>query len=376
MNIIYITNSLEKDDFEAFSQGASTKPNPAGQNFHRRLIETLSIKNQVEIISVLPVESTSVLEDKDHYHYCRRKKGKFSSFFSKPKEIAKKGAELFPNDSPIIIYDALNISIARGAALLAKKRNLLKVPVLTDNPNNLANHNYFYKLIVFRYAANADGSIALTKPLVMAYDLLDKPHTEIEGIASLETKNIKPCLCSYIYFAGALYERYGVKDLLRAYIKAKPNYDLYVAGHGPLAKDFIEASKSNERIHFLGQISAAQNASMENGAALLVNPRRNDQKLDLESIPSKMLEYLTTESPILSTPNPFLQDDYPNDVNWLPNSGERAIETFLLDHLDANGNLINLVKNNARQKVIAEYGETAISEKLQSFLASLKTNSN
>jgi len=376
MKIIYLTTSLEKNDFEAFAKGTSALPNPASQNFHRRLIETLNLQNEVEMVSLVPSKTASNLHSGSHYHYVASPNGLFHSVFSRSKALAKEASQLFPDEEPIIVFDPLNISLGRAAQILARKRGLKRIAVLTDNPCNLSITSSLYAWGVFRYSRCVDGSIALTKSLVLVYHLIDKPHAIILGIATSEGKKDETPKGRYIYFGGALYERYGVTDLLKAFIRAKPDYDLFISGHGPVSQEIIFVSKANPRIHFLGQVSALDNAALEEGASLLVNPRRNNPKIDLESVPSKMFEYLSTTSPILSTPSPYFLDEYPNDINWVNNSGAKALELFMLEHLDKNGNFVNLTPNHAREKILASHGKEATAEKCQRLITDLNSCSN
>lgn len=377
MKIIYLTTAIEKNDFDLFNQGTFTPPNPASQNFHCRLIETLKIKNEVKVISQIPVKSQSVLKNKNNYIYLSFDKGILPSIFSKPKKIVEAGLTLFAGEKDVIIvYDPLNVSLAIASKDLAKQRNCPRVAILTDNPRNLTSAHHLYCHIVFDYTKSADAAISLTKPLTIAYGLTEKPHVEILGIADEEEAQTLPTPKPYIYFCGALYERYGVGDLLYAYVKAKPDYDLRIAGHGPLSTKIAELSESNPRIKFLDQVSREANLSLEKGASLLINPRRNDPKIDLESVPSKMFEYLTSGAPIISTPSPYFEDEFPNDVNWISNSGEKAIEMFLLDHLDKDGKFIDLLPNHAKTKILLSHGYKATSDKIQPLIETLSSSSN
>lgn len=376
MNIIYLTTSFEKNDYEVFAKEATSLPNPASQNFHRRMIESLRLKNEVEVVSLAPINGANDIHNGNHYHYIGSSKGIFHSVISRSIALFKEAEKLFPDSKPIIIFDPLNLSLARAAKILGKKRGLKRLALLTDNPNNLTRTSNLYSKGVFHYAKDIDGSIALTKSLVLTYHLIEKPYAIILGIATAEGNKDEAPKSRYIYFGGALYERYGITDFLKAFIKAKPDYDLLISGHGPAGQDVMSSSKKNSRIHFLGQVSALQNATLEEGASLLINPRRNNPKIDLESVPSKMFEYLSTASPILSTPNPYFLDEYPNDINWVNNSGEKALELFLLDHLDKNGNLINLIPNHAREKVLANNGKEATAEKCQRLMTDLNSCSN
>ncbi|MCI1245283.1 MAG: glycosyltransferase [Bacilli bacterium] len=376
MKIIYLTTAVEGKAYESFAKNAPFLPNPSNQNFHLRLIEVLSLHNEVEVISLPPVRSSYALKDEGKFHYLPYSHGLVSAFFAKPRQIRKIGMELFTGSTPIIVFDPLNIALAKGSENLAKARGAKRLAILTDNPENISKSRQIYAKLVFRHTKRADGSIALLKSLVIAYGLIKKPYAQIFGIAvKSESEPIKPNR-PYIYFGGALYERYGIGDLLHAYIKSKLDYDLLLAGHGPMKEAILEAAKANERIRFLGQLSAEENAAYEKGAALLINPRRNERKLDLESIPSKMFEYLVSGRPIVSTPSPYFLDEYPNDVNWLPNSGEKALEMFLLDHLDPNGKLIDILPNHASEKAIKEFGLDATEGKIQRLIAALNSSIN
>ena len=376
MKIIYLTTSLEKNDFETLAAKAISLPNPASQNFHRRLIETLSLRNEVEVVSLSPSNTAPSLRSENHYHYVTSSKGPFHSVLSRSKALVDEANKLFPGEKPLIIFDTLNVSLGRAAKILAKKRGLKRVAVLTDNPNNLSRTSPLYNFGVLHYSRTVDGSIALTKSLVLAYHLIQKPYEVILGIATAEGEKNEAPKDHYIYFGGALYERYGVTDLLKAFIRSKPDYDLCISGHGPVGQEIAMASKANPRIHFLGQVSPRKNATLEEGASLLVNPRRNNPKVDLESVPSKMFEYLSTTSPILSTPSPYFLDEYPNDINWVNNSGAKALELFMLEHLDKDGHFVNLTPNHAREKVLANNGKEATAEKCQRLMTALNSCSN
>jgi hypothetical protein len=62
---------------------------------------------------------------------------------------------------------------------------------------------------------------------------------------------------------------------------------------------------------------------------------------------------------------------FPNDVNWLKETDEKAIEAFFRSHLDENRKLADLLPNHAQAKVLARYGYKALGGQIHDFLASL-----
>jgi glycosyltransferase involved in cell wall biosynthesis len=374
MKIIYLTTSLHENDFDTFVERAEQRANPSGQNFHAKLIKVLRLQNEVEVVSALPFDSEMRLTDHDGYHYVPYIDSRSYNLFQRPKDIVKEAMPLFPGEKPIIIYDSLSRSLSKASRILANKRSLQRIAILTDNPKNLANRNYFVNKALFCNTAGADGAIALNDSLLKVFGLEKKPHAEILGIA--EKMPISPFKPNYIYFGGALYERYGIMDLINAFLESKAHYDLIIAGHGPLANQIQAIAKDSPRIRFLGQISKEMNYEYESGAAMLVNPRRTDEKLDAESVPSKMIEYLASGRPILSTPNPYFASSFALDVNFLQESGEEAIQKFFDNHLNENGNFREILFNNSKDMVEHLFGFNAVSEVLQSFLIKLNCPSN
>jgi glycosyltransferase involved in cell wall biosynthesis len=170
----------------------------------------------------------------------------------------------------------------------------------------------------------------LSDGLLKALALENKPHLVFPGIVEQASKG-KPLFSKngYFYFGGALLARYGILSLLEAYLAAKPDYDLIIAGHETSSDEFKHLLRQSPRIRYLGQVTKEENAILEANAALLINPRPYDEKLDQESVPSKLLEYLASGSPILSTRHSALQKEFPADINWLQDSSLQGLSVLV-----------------------------------------------
>jgi hypothetical protein len=365
MNIIYVTTAMKTKDFNDLVDSASNKPNPAGQNFHSKLIKALSMQDDVRVISLVPVATSLHFPDTENWKYIYRRESKISRYLLSVNDVIEASDNLFVGQSALVLFDSLNLTASRAAAQIAKKRSFKSVAILTDNPNNFANPSSNFASNVISEAKQASAALALSEGLLQVFAMDKKPNVIFPGLVE-EPLSVKPPFAfSYMYFGGALYEKYGVIDLLNAYVAAEPNMDLVVAGHGPEDWRFTHAASSDPRIHFLGQVTKERNYALEAGASLLLNPRPYDEKLDKESVPSKMFEYLVTNKPILSVRETALQKEFPDDVNWLDKGGEEELKKFFLH------NLSHLKGNHAKEKVLNSYGLQAISQKLHAFIATL-----
>jgi glycosyltransferase involved in cell wall biosynthesis len=373
MRIIYLTTSLQDEDYNAWGLGTDNLPNPSNQNFHSRLIRALMTKDDVQVISLVPKTAKGTLFlDSNNYHYVNYPANLLLALQSQIKEIKTIGKELGKNQDSLIVFDSLNLKLCHSAHSLSKKLGCPSAAILTDNPKNISESPIFYQSLLLPQVKKAHGFLSLSDGLLEAFNVKNKPHFVFEGIVEeSHAKTIPFAKGSFLYFAGALKEKYGIKDLIGAYFQARPDYDLVIAGHSNQDPYFAEIEENNVRVHFLGQVSKDENASFEENAALLINPRRFNETLDKESVPSKMLEFLMSGSPILSTPHTKLQEIFPDDVNWLQESGENALQKWFENHLDQKKKLMNIKPNNAKKRTLELYGLESLGSKLHCFLASL-----
>lgn len=378
MKILYLTTAIADSEYTRLLNEGYILNNPSNQNFHDKLIRALSLEDQVDVLSFLPSSCKDVpLKDEGQYHYINSKGQLLDRLGAKKRRGIAKGKCLRKNGIDIILFDSLNRACGSVALALAKKAKVPAVAIITDNPKNLAKTPYFYQKAFQKHLKGAKGSLALSEGLLSAVAMAKKPHLVFAGIVEepKSEKRLYPA-GSYLYFGGALLARYGVLNLLEAYNETQPDYDLVIAGHETSNEQFEILLKKNPRIHFLGQVSKMENYDLESHAALLINPRPYDSKLDQESIPSKLLEYLATSSPIVSTLHSALQKEFPTDVNWLSDSSETGIKEFFLSHLDHEKRFVNIRENNGKKKVVTQYGLEAIGKEVHAFLQLLKTSTN
>ena len=371
MKILYFTTHIRDEDFVRLK---GPKPNPAGQNFHGRLIQALAEEDEVYAYCALPyhLENKSRLiiheQGKITYSYLNPPAGRFSRALFYPTMLsATANHDHLKSKDAVILYDVLNRSCAKAAIKTGATLGLPTVAILTDEIGNITGVSPSYVRAIHKLARHSFHCIALTEGLVESYDFEDDPHyvqpLVVEDHPVKPVRRPKP----YIYYGGALYEKDGIGDLIDAYNALRPDYDLVLAGHGPYANKIEEAAKANPRIAFLGQVKKSEHESLIAGASLCINPRRYNAELDELAVPSKVMEYLCYGHFIASTLSTPIKNAYGEHVNWM----EGDILSFLKAHLDENGHFANLSQNSAQKAIVNEFGPVKTGKRIHEFLTGI-----
>jgi len=151
-----------------------------------------------------------------------------------------------------------------------------------------------------------DGYILLSDYMNEHVNTKGRPYIVIEGIVDddiylkqNEGKNEKGGIKAYMY-AGGLYEKYGVKMLIEAF-KTKPLMDLelWLFGKGEL-EGYINEN-ADERIKFFGYQENEFVVQKQREASFLINPRPTNEDFTKYSFPSKIMEYMVSGTPVIST---------------------------------------------------------------------------
>lgn len=375
--IIYLTNAMHFNDFEKLMKYVDVMPNPSNQNFHYRFITSLSEHYKVKVISQRPINhrtsNLNAVLDEYHHNFF------YPGFHLRP---ISRNFELFRNSIQMmrslkitredyVFVDLLNLNLVQLARYAKRRFKTRIIGILTDNPNNLSNVKKRYIENVEKSFSICDGFVFLTEDLNTYANTNNLPYTIINGVISY-TK-IKPEIDEkfgkYIYFAGALYERYGVKNLIEAFLSSKSDLHLVIAGHGPLSSEITFLAESHPRIDFLGSVSPYRSLMYANAAYININPRVFDENLDKYSIPSKVIEFANTGKPVISCHHTLLKSVYKDSIYWTDDSIpalKQAIET-VSNHYESYLQKATLAKEIGEQN----YGKKEFSRKIDQLIKSL-----
>lgn len=165
-----------------------------------------------------------------------------------------------------------------------------------------------------------DKYVLLTKYMHDALDIR-VPSVVIEGVSTNLFENVD-CIpmaknIRTILYSGGLSEKYGVIDLIRSFEKLdEENYRLVICGSGEAEADILKASHRDKRIIFKGLLRREEVLQLQKSSNILVNPRPNNEEYTKYSFPSKMMEYLSSATPVVAykldgIPNEYYKYMYP-----------------------------------------------------------------
>ena len=164
-----------------------------------------------------------------------------------------------------------------------------------------------------RYRNCIDGYVFLSRFMDEMINKYHKPYVVVDGICDIAVfpqKNNKTDE-KFVLYAGKISSMFGVDMLVDAFLGLdREDYKLVLCGDGDYADKLREIANKNDNIQFLGSIPHKRVLELEINADLLVDPRPSDVQLVKMSFPSKIIEYMASGTPVLTTNLPCFDDVY------------------------------------------------------------------
>ena len=222
------------------------------------------------------------------------------------------------NADKVIICDILNIYYLIPAVIAAKLTSTKIIGSVTDLPKHLVGATVnvsVYKKIVRTtfisvsdyFASKCDGYIVLTMDINSYVNRRNVPFSLIEGVAdrAIQSKSnldVDKYPEKVVLFAGTLDEKYGIKKLTDAFMLVKNKAArLHLYGAGDALEYIIECMLRDDRIYFGGLLPNDEIVDRETKATILANPRPTKDEYTRYSFPSKIIEYMASGTPVLTT---------------------------------------------------------------------------
>lgn len=215
------------------------------------------------------------------------------------------------NDTGIVVIHGVHSPFLLFGLVSRLLLGTSTVVIVTDAPN--VGHEYEGRFVKRLKATDAkiiqvllkrfNGVIALTPALAQDY-APNLPHLVVEGIAPLLSmecpKDFEPNP-PVVMYAGSLTRDQGVDLLIQAQVVCKSEFILEIYGRGELAQEIEELSKVNPYVVFGGFVGPTEMMSKLCHATILVNPRPNNSPMFHYGFPSKLMTYMASGKPVVST---------------------------------------------------------------------------
>lgn len=145
----------------------------------------------------------------------------------------------------------------------------------------------------------------------------NKPYTVIEGIAGDAQEYAAPPgeRLNVVFYAGGVNESYGIRHLVEGFLKSGLQHELWICGRGDLEGYLKDVAEENPRVKYLGFLAPSEVSKIQERSALLVMARDPQEKYTRYSFPSKLLEYMASGVPVLTTRLDGVPEEYYEFLN-------------------------------------------------------------
>ncbi|MGB9590967.1 MAG: glycosyl transferase family 1, partial [Candidatus Kryptoniota bacterium] len=269
MDILYVSKVCSQKKFNELFELCIVKPQQQAQKFHYLLVSGFAAHEDIQltVMSDLPISrvhtkriwwyGSSEIENKMIFKYLPHLNvpvignvvAFFAAFFATAKWCLANRKNI-----KYIICDVLNLTISVAAKAAGKLFDVKAVAIVTDIPSFMQEYKNekrrgftllftgVYTLLCSYILRRYDAYVILTEQMNRLVNPRSKPNIVIEGMVDLKMLG-QPNLLEKKYrekvviYAGALYEKYGVKKLIEAFVKVAANdARLWLLGSGELER--------------------------------------------------------------------------------------------------------------------------------------------
>ncbi len=370
MKILYISSACNKNQKVVIDKTAKIKQRDSIINFHNLIITGLAAQKQeevdVESLIGLPI---SIKTNKKKFWKSNIVKNnniiynqvgfvnipilKQLTIEKNIKKELKKWIKINKKDrDKAIIVDASYVSILPMIIKIANKNHINVSGIFADIYDYMYNVNENTKKLgmikricrnKMKYCYhNMSSYIFLTQNMNTLINKDNKPYLIMEGLISkFESKDkVEKFKTKTIMYAGGIKEEYGIKCIIEAFEKLEGNYEFIICGNGKLEQYVKEKTKKNHRIKYLGTISNEKVKELEKKVTLLVNPRFSNYEYTKYSFPSKIMEYMASGTPVLTTKLQGMPKEYYNYVYLINDETVEGMKNSLQECLSLNNDIL------------------------------------
>ncbi|MBO4979390.1 MAG: glycosyltransferase [Clostridia bacterium] len=206
------------------------------------------------------------------------------------------------------------VEIAIPTLRYAKRHKIKTVCIVADIPVTIPKSynfikKFFRKLEIknyYRFIGKYDALVVLNKHVVSQFAdgkrfyLMDGGVTEKE-IADAVILPPEQHHNEQILYAGALEPYNGIREMIEGFLKVQKDIRLVICGDGTLASYVKEMAEQHERILYKGKVSHEEAVALQRESGMLISARPTDGFALKLTFPSKIIEYMLSGTPILTT---------------------------------------------------------------------------
>ena len=202
-------------------------------------------------------------------------------------------------------------------------------------------------------------------------DEVTEPLREVNFALAEELLHNRVCM-----YTGDLSNLNGIPMLLKGFaLVADPDVRLWLLGRGECESVVLDAAAHDPRISFLGFLPNDEVRALQRRVTVLINPRPSQQEFTKYTFPSKLLEYLQSGTPVLTTRLPGIPAEYYQHVFPIETETTEGIAEALRRTLSIPTAELREKGESAREFVVRDKSWQAQARRIARFLHSLTDGS-
>lgn len=274
-----------------------------------------------------------------------------------------------------VFCESQNLTLSIITFLLRIFRRINVIKFVTDIPERLTykksiglKKRIYYNLIFF-FMKRSQGYIFVSDAM---HNVLPKrKYITIKGQINYDF-NLERTISSnrkIVLYSGSLTEENGLPTLLESFIQLDiTKYELHIYGKGSLVELVSSYSAKYDNIIFFGFKDVETIRTAQVNADLLINPRPKSQPFVKYSFPSKMLEYLASQTPILTT-RIYGIDEFADFLTIYDDESITGLKNAINKIFDYNQkDLLAEKAINGRKYIAENYSIDAVSKIIENFI--------
>ncbi len=278
------------------------------------------------------------------------------------KKSVKKWIFDNPGKKVIFAYAMTSVMIETLAFAKKKCKNITTCLIVPDLPEYMrmsGRENVFYRFLKKFDTKNQYANFKYIDKLVLLTEhmkekLPEKDYVVVEGIARESSENFELPKSDYkmVLYTGGLTEKYGVVNLVDAFMKIKgPEYRLILCGTGDAVEHIKKMQKADSRIEYKGLVPNNEVLKLQKEATVLVNPRQNNEEFTKYSFPSKILEYMSSGTPVICYKLDGIPGEYDDYLHYVKNDSVEALKNKIVEVCEQQDEARRLFGERAQQFV-------------------------
>ena len=341
MRFLYIGYYTNELIFNDILNKKINNMSPARQKFEYNLIKGLFIEcgTDIQFYSYVPTDRylkipKSVFIENIKINQIAIQKNRIRSMLSASWEFTKilkgYGDEL---DGLTVLMYAVNPVLLVPILFLKKKYSIHISTICSEVPKMRRFGDEILaklkKSILSFYNERFDSYIFFAEAMRDLVKCQNKPYMILEGIAPEKFSKPKRYKENIILYAGGLAEDNNIPLLIKACSLIDSIKELWICGLGSDAYAVQKAASFDPRIKYFGYLPNEKIRQLESEAKLLVNLRSPNALLSRYSFPSKILEYISSGSMVLTTKLDGIPDEYYKYIEVLPSLDINVVSSVI-----------------------------------------------